>query len=595
MVALPANPAKLVAAVARRASIGDFSDKLSFRDRFGEQFSEVCQALRTRTSPGVVILIDDLDRCQPEDTLKILEAVNYFVSAGPCIVILGMDRRQVEYCVGLGFEKLVEGLPDDELVYEDELLQDSDGRVQKVAKQRAFARHYLEKLVNVEVPVPELTEQQLNAMLVPSEPERRDTPGEDHVGWWRHLVALLWGRVDRPAGVGKETNETRAPTTEPPSWLYGFKFGVSTAAQFARVGVLAFVLGWLVVWGAEDVREWPAKEVKPSPAASSPGEPSAKSSTSCRKTRRLPLALNWHQTSPESLSRKSVPSAISPPGGAGSGGRRPYLVLLVAALWGVGAFMHRERRVVDDSPDFMKALAAVRPLLEEVNPTPRAIKRYQNRMRYLAERLRPQDYEPDAIDSFLHWLGARLRRSIVPDAWFEDTLRTAISEPALFCWVRSRLLHRGRSIRAPKRSSTGSTGKQTATRGRSDGRIFGARSRRISGRGFLKPSIPAHGRVRRTFGFIRASCKEVGAGTSLAARLPPRPAAVHPGRGRSSSLTTRAKARCIAWNWRTRPATAALHDDKMAACRWMRRDASMRHFCGRNQRFCGQMTTMTKK
>ena len=431
MVALPANPAKLVAAVARRASIGDFSDKLSFRDRFGEQFSEVCQALRTRTSPGVVILIDDLDRCQPEDTLKILEAVNYFVSAGPCIVILGMDRRQVEYCVGLGFEKLVEGLPDDELVYEDELAHDSEGRVEKVAKQRAFARHYLEKLVNVEVPVPELTEQQLNAMLVPPEPARRDTPGEDHVGRWRHLVALLWRRVDGPAAVGKEAKETRAPTTEPPGWLRGLKFGVFTAGQVARVGVLAFVLGWLVVWGAEDVREWPAKEVKPPPAASSPGEPSAKSSTELPQNEAIAsgpqLASNLARIpEPEVSFVSDIPT-----------GRRwvwwspTVLVLLVAALWGVGAFMHRERRVVDHSPDFRKALAAVRPLLEEVNPTPRAIKRYQNRMRYLAERLRPQNYEPDAIDSFLHWLGARLRRSIVPDAWFQDTLRTAISEPAL--------------------------------------------------------------------------------------------------------------------------------------------------------------------
>ena len=52
-------------------------------------------------------------------------------------------------------------------------------------------------------------------------------------------------------------------------------------------------------------------------------------------------------------------------------------------------------------------------------------------MRYLAERLRPQEYEPGAIDVFLHWLGRRLGSSIVPDVWFQDGLRTAISEPAL--------------------------------------------------------------------------------------------------------------------------------------------------------------------
>jgi hypothetical protein len=107
------------------------------------------------------------------------------------------------------------------------------------------------------------------------------------------------------------------------------------------------------------------------------------------------------------------------------------LALLVAGLWGVGAFIRHERRLVMDSPDFKTALAAVRPLLEAVNPTPRAIKRYQNRMRYLAERLRPQPYEPDAIDTFLHWVGDRIGRSIVPDAWFDSSLKTRISEPAL--------------------------------------------------------------------------------------------------------------------------------------------------------------------
>ena len=64
LVALPANPAKLALTLARRASLGDFSDKLAFRHRFGEQFNDVCNALLTRTSPGLVILIDDLDRAR---------------------------------------------------------------------------------------------------------------------------------------------------------------------------------------------------------------------------------------------------------------------------------------------------------------------------------------------------------------------------------------------------------------------------------------------------------------------------------------------------------------------------------------------------
>ena len=271
MVALPANPAKLVAALARRASIGDLSDKLSFRDRFAGQFSEVCQALRTRTSPGLMILIDDLDRCQPEDTLKVLEAVNYFVSAGPCIVVLGMDRRQVEYCVGLGFEKLVEGLPDDELLYEDELVYDNEGRVLKSAKQRAFARHYLEKLVNIEVPVPALTDEALEAMLATPEAEREAEPDEEQGGWWRRLMNRL-KRGNGTASGDQGATRQRARPTEPPRWLDGLKSGVGTSAPVARVGVLAFVLGWLMVWGIDKMRQSPQEEVAPTEIAATEGQ-----------------------------------------------------------------------------------------------------------------------------------------------------------------------------------------------------------------------------------------------------------------------------------------------------------------------------------
>jgi hypothetical protein len=37
-----------------------------------------------------------------------------------------------------------------------------------------------------------------------------------------------------------------------------------------------------------------------------------------------------------------------------------------------------------------------------------AIKRYQNRMRYLAARLRPPVHEPDRLDILLHWLVIQL-------------------------------------------------------------------------------------------------------------------------------------------------------------------------------------------
>jgi WD40 repeat protein len=391
LTALPANPAKLVAALARRASLGDFSDKLAFRHRFGQQFEDVCNALLTRTSPGLVILIDDLDRCQPADVLKVLEAVNYLVSAGPCTIVLGMDRRQVEYCVGLGFEKLVEGLPDDELIYAGEETPD------KAGKQRAYARHYLEKLINIEVPVPALDDVATDALLIRSVNSKKPDDGDG------------------------------------PEWLQRTKRVCRGTFEVARVGLLAFVAGMLLTWGVERWRE---------PSSISASRPSASVATSSQtsSSSAMPSA---NAVAPSQERREEnfdlATVKLDPlPGTAEVPASRRWLwwaptILLigVALLFGTAAVLHRERQVVQDSPDFAAALRCVKPLLAAINATPRAIKRYQNRMRYLAARLRPSVREPDRIDVFLHWIGNRLSRQLVPAAWFEDHPRQVISEPAL--------------------------------------------------------------------------------------------------------------------------------------------------------------------
>ena len=388
LVALPANPAKLAAALARRASLGDFSDKLAFRHRFGKQFEEVCNALLTRTSPGLVILIDDLDRCQPADVLKVLEAVNYLVSAGPCTIVLGMDRRQVEYCVGLGFEKLVEGLPDDELIYADDETPD------KAGKQRAYARHYLEKLINIEVPVPALDEAATDALLL------------------------------------RGVNGKKLDDGDGPAWLQAAKRACSGAFQVARVGLLAFAVGMLFTWGVDRWREptsvTPSVVLGGSAYSGSAARPTAPTSPSVPQGEQRPsLELARVDLEPLPQTRKVPASGLWLWWGS------TVLLIGVALLFGTAAVFRRKRQIVRDSPDFATALRCVKPLPAAMNATPRAIKRYQNRMRYLAARLRKAVHEPDGIDSLLHWLGNRIGRELVPPRWFEERPRPAISEPAL--------------------------------------------------------------------------------------------------------------------------------------------------------------------
>jgi hypothetical protein len=388
LIALPAKPAMLAAALARRASLGDFSEKLAFRHRFGTQFREFCEALLTRTSPGLILLIDDLDRCKPEDVLKILEAVNYLATAGPCTIIIGMDRRQVEHSVGLGFEKLVAGLPEEELIYRNEEKQDEAG------KQRAFARHYLEKLINIEVPVPPLDDASTEAMLV-----REAAPCVD---------------------------------IDVPKWLAETKRYLWKGFQVARVGLLAYLVGVLLA-GAIDRME-----------AINPSDLAGRTTTVSG-----PAAPSPPQTAPggiaPSISSEPItvftPAKVNleggadlrqvPPSGQWMWWTPTIFGVGVAVLFGFVYAIHNESQVVRDSPEFTRALRAVRPLITARRPTPRVIKRYQNRMRYLAARLRPSVHQPDSMDSLLNRIGRMVGREIVPEEWFNEVPPQGMPESAL--------------------------------------------------------------------------------------------------------------------------------------------------------------------
>ena len=50
----------------------------------------------------MVVLVDDLDRCRPSNVLDVLEAVNFLVTSGSCVVIIGMDTNVVKRCVCIG-------------------------------------------------------------------------------------------------------------------------------------------------------------------------------------------------------------------------------------------------------------------------------------------------------------------------------------------------------------------------------------------------------------------------------------------------------------------------------------------------------------
>jgi photosystem II stability/assembly factor-like uncharacterized protein len=144
------DPAKLRNAMATDLERGGVKVEPGARFRFAQEFRDVSTALRPRT---MVIFIDDLDRCSKEHVVEILEVVNFLVSSGPCFVVLGMARDWVETCVGLAFRELANSGD----------ANAHDGEVER----REFARLYLQKLINIEIPVPKLEPDESRKLLAP--------------------------------------------------------------------------------------------------------------------------------------------------------------------------------------------------------------------------------------------------------------------------------------------------------------------------------------------------------------------------------------------------------------------------------------------
>ncbi|MBK6864755.1 MAG: PASTA domain-containing protein [Ideonella sp.] len=325
------DPAQLAATLAANFSLKDASAQASFRERFAREFREVTTAMRAGSRPRVLtIFIDDLDRCRPEAVLEVLEAVNFLVSSGDCYVVLGMARERVEACVGLAFEKVAV-----EMVHLSGVGTAGDDADEARRKRREYARQYLEKLINVEVPMPVATIDQAQAIVVDG----------------TAIAARTKGRFERPAWLAS---------------VAGF-WPLLVAAGLFAAGVIG--AHWMV-----------RSEGAPPLTAQTGAAPSARATEPPNAGPAAPAAGD---------------AAASQPAAGGSGELRdamigsvewiPLAVLGTIAAVALGvAWLRRVDPVVRDSSQFKLALKIWLPVVVVRQNTPRAIKRFVNRVRYLA-------------------------------------------------------------------------------------------------------------------------------------------------------------------------------------------------------------------
>lgn len=327
------KPAQLLSQMSSGARIKDLEAQTTFRERFSREFAEVTDALNPKRS--MLIFIDDLDRCRPENVVDVLEAVNFLVSAGDCFVILGMARDKVQPAVGLAFEKMAAEMEPPE---GSEKLAGED---KAKALRRELARQYLDKLINMELPVPKLSDSESLKTLTRHEEGARP----------RDIASVVLNCTSVALA-------TAILTLLPLSMLF-------SGVQLATSAYVAHT---------EHEIEFIKKTPRPKAPVVVPPVPTP-----------APAPTPTPAFDP-SLASSDQPGRVVPPGVVHD--RLMYwpafavLILLLWILWWLATRAAEE--VVHDSAEFTKALEIWHTALHDALETPRALKRFKNRVRFMA-------------------------------------------------------------------------------------------------------------------------------------------------------------------------------------------------------------------
>ena len=358
------NPASLVSKVVPRFGISELENKLSFQLRFGREFQEVTDALKDKQ---MVIFIDDLDRCQPAKVVEILEAVNFLVSSGKCFVILGLAKEQVEAALALAYSDIA-----GEIELSEEALNAARPTKNMTQRQRsAFARLYLRKLINMEVCVPSGDEGKLISVV--TKPPVLE-PVREPKSWLEHLAAkprvvLFPGVIIFIVGIA----------------LFAFSWGYQ-GAPLAKVKKTAQESGPSLF-----VSTPPAK-----PAGSARSINNGHSKTVTGQDSNITLGVPLLTNRLESIRRVGKFEKASP--GRNDAVEHAWLawsfVPAAILIFLTTALVLASRRVqfqFIDSRQFSEALNFWAEELTKAHNTPREMKRYINRVRYISMRKRSQE------------------------------------------------------------------------------------------------------------------------------------------------------------------------------------------------------------
>ena len=182
------SPADIEAELNKATSYLKLSDERSVPEeihQFRKEFSELLDEARI---DQLVVLIDDLDRCLPATAIDTLEAIRLFLFVPKTAFVVGADEGMIEYAVRQHFPNLP-----------------------LVSGPIPYARHYLEKLIQVPFRIPALGVHEARTYVTLLLVEA--LVGDGHEGF-NTLLATARGSLNRP-WLGTGISQTDVCAVDP--------------------------------------------------------------------------------------------------------------------------------------------------------------------------------------------------------------------------------------------------------------------------------------------------------------------------------------------------------------------------------------------
>lgn len=357
------DPAKMLTTNAAGAKASDLQALTSLRYRFAEEFKEVTDALRSLSPKKTLVLfIDDLDRCQPEQMMEVLEAVNYLATAGDCFIVLGMEPDVVIDCLASKLSWRIEAGTKEK----------SPGELQRAGRE--YAEKWLEKLVQVRITVPSPDGPQSKRLMTGDETLTGEQPD------------LLWLKACQFAAANlKPWMPFLIVAVCVMLGVYGGYLASTRSADDAvstSKNAMQPATNWVV---SGNISGTNLQLVVSLGALKSSGDAAAADGKSGLGASNVVMNLQpAHTNSPAVIG----PIVVTPGQTPVSHWWLPVLLLVAlgVAVWKVLSL--RGLYLIDDSQTFRTALETWWPLIEQKHKTPRSLKRFVNRMRFYAMLVR---------------------------------------------------------------------------------------------------------------------------------------------------------------------------------------------------------------